>query len=337
MLRKSVLLSILIVLLGIGMAYADTDRLGTAGALELRLPIGARSTALGGAVLSNVSGAEALFWNPAGAAKTEGYEAMFSTGEMIADIKLNYFGVTATSAGFGTIGVNAKVLDIGEWEQTTEDHPDGNGIMVSPSFWVLGMTYARQMTDQVAFGATFNYVSESVLNSSASGFAMDFGFQYVTPLQGLKFGIVLKSIGPDMRFSGADFERSMILTEDDPNAAPKPMRLLSAPFELPSNIMFGVNYKAFSTEMYNLNLMTDLQFNNHSEDEFRFGGEFIYNEMFALRGGMIASGQDDYLYGASFGAGLILGLGNTDLTIDYSYVPTEYFNDQNWFSVKMGF
>ena len=66
--RNSLLLSILIVLLCVGMVAAeDTNRMGTAGAVELRLPVGARATALSGAVLADVTGAEALFWNPAGA------------------------------------------------------------------------------------------------------------------------------------------------------------------------------------------------------------------------------------------------------------------------------
>lgn len=338
MMRKSFLLiSILIIMLCVGTAYAQNKRVGTAGALELRLPVGARATAMSGAVLADVNGAEALFWNPAGASAVPGYEAMFSYGQYIADINLNYFGVTAASGGFGTIGVSAKVLDIGELEETTEQQPDGTGVMFEPTFWVLGLTYSRQMTDRVAFGTTFNYINESIMSTSAKGFALDFGFQYATPLQGLDFGVVLKSIGPDMRFDGADLEYKQVLDEDDPNAAPKPMRLVSGKFELPSNIMFGLSYKALQTDMYTLGVSTDLQLNNHNDDEFRFGGEFAYSDFFFLRGGAIISDQDDYLYSGTFGAGLKLKLGNSDMTFDYSYVPTEYFDNQNWFSVKLGF
>ncbi len=287
--RNSLLLSILIIFLCVGMVAAeDTNRMGTAGAVELRLPIGARATALSGAVLADVTGAEALFWNPAGASAGTGYEAMFSYGEIFADIKLNYFGITADAGGMGTIGVSAKVLDIGTWEQTTETQPEGTGVMVDPSFWVLGLTYSKQMTDQVAFGTTLNFINEKVMQTSASGFAIDFGFQYTTPLQGLQFGIVMKSVGPDMTFDGPDFERSILLPEDDGNSAPKALWLRSASFELPSNIMFGVNYQALKADMYSFNVMTDLQFNNHSEDEYRFGGEFAYNKMFFLRGGFVS-------------------------------------------------
>src|SRR5262245_29586236 len=44
------------------LAYAGSDgRKGTAGASELQIPVGARSTALGGTVVSDVTGIEAMF------------------------------------------------------------------------------------------------------------------------------------------------------------------------------------------------------------------------------------------------------------------------------------
>ncbi len=334
---KIFLISFMIFLLAAGTVYADKDRLGTAGAMELRIPVGARATALSGAVIANVTGPEALYWNPAGAAATQGYEAAFSYGNWFADMKLNYFGLVATSGGFGSIGASVKVLDIGEWEQTTEDYPEGNGIMVEPSFWVMGLSYARNMTDRVAFGATFNFINESLLSTSATGFALDFGFQYTTPLEGLDFGIVLKSIGPDMRFDGEDLEQTIVDPDGDPNSKSKPYRLRSSAFELPSNILFGVTYKALQAEMYNLNVSTDANLNNYSDNEFRFGGEFAYNDMFFLRGGYAASGQTDYLFTGTFGAGFKFGVGSSALNFDYSYVPMEFFDAQNWFSVKLGF
>ncbi len=336
--RKQVyVLAILGLFIWADAALADKDRVGTAGALELRLPIGARSTALGGAVLADVKGPEALYWNPAGAAGGEGFDVMFSSGDWLADMKLNYFAFTAGS-GFGTVGISAKVLDLGEWEQTTYDQPEGTGLMVRPTFITLGLTYAKQMTDRVSFGGTFNYVNESIMNESAKGFAMDFGFQYKTPMQGLNFGVLLKSIGPDMKFSGSDFEYAQRLDEFDPDFRNAFLRLTPASFEIPSSILFGLSYQAMKSDMYALNLTSDAQLNNHSDEEFRFGGEFAYNDMLFLRGGYVGSGQTDYLFGGSFGAGVKLNLGGSPINIDYSYVPiTNYFDNQNWFSVKMGF
>src|SRR5437867_4091178 len=68
-------------------AFAGSDeRKGTGGALELRLPVGPRGTALGSAVVGDASGIDALFWNPAGLATIEATEATFSHTQYFADM-----------------------------------------------------------------------------------------------------------------------------------------------------------------------------------------------------------------------------------------------------------
>ena len=46
----------------------NSQRIGTAGATELLIPVGSRGTAMGGAVVSSVTGVESIYWNPAGLA-----------------------------------------------------------------------------------------------------------------------------------------------------------------------------------------------------------------------------------------------------------------------------
>src|SRR5262245_34075160 len=80
--------------LAAGTAGAGSNgRKGTVGATELQIPVGPRSTALGGAVASDVDGIEAMFWNPAGLATNAGTEAMFSNTQYFAKMKLYYAGV----------------------------------------------------------------------------------------------------------------------------------------------------------------------------------------------------------------------------------------------------
>ena len=132
-----------------GPAFAGSDeRKGTGGALELRLPVGPRGTALGGSVVSDAAGIDALFWNPAGLATIQRTEATFSHTQYIADMKLNYAAV-GTHLGLGALAFNAKVLSVGDVIVTTEDAPDGTGEILSPTFSVLGASYARQFTDRV--------------------------------------------------------------------------------------------------------------------------------------------------------------------------------------------
>ncbi|MCK4574335.1 MAG: hypothetical protein KAU36_08175, partial [candidate division Zixibacteria bacterium] len=72
-------------------------------------------------------------------------------------------------------------------------------------------------------------------------------------------------------------------------------------------------------------------------DLWQGGVEYVYNEMFSLRAGYNFSEQDEYLYGASFGAGLTYPLGDTKLTFDYSWTETDVFDANQYFTLKMAF
>src|SRR6266542_4586036 len=74
-----------------GQARAGSDeRKGTGGALELRLPVGPRGSALGPPVVADASGIDALFWNPAGLATIERTDVDCSHTQYIADRKINF-------------------------------------------------------------------------------------------------------------------------------------------------------------------------------------------------------------------------------------------------------
>ena len=321
-----------------GQALAGSPgRLGTAGAQELRIPVGSRATAMGGSAIADVAGVEALYWNPAGAADVSGVEIAFSHLSYIADINLNYFGITTAVQNIGTLGAGIRVLDIGDIAVTTEEFPEGTGATYSPNYFVFGLTYARRLTDRVTFGATGMYIHEKVMWQTASGLAFDLGFQYTTGIEGLRFGIVMKNYGPNMQFDGADFEYFERPTRDDPQAIKKTMRLVSSSFELPSSIQFGTAYELMAMGENSVVVTGNFQSNSFSDDEYRAGVEYAFGEQFFLRGGYVLSDQSDYIYGATFGAGLNLALGEANLVFDYTYGSTEFFDANQFFTVKMAF
>src|SRR5512137_2251626 len=87
--RLSILALVLVLLAGVAVpALAGSNgRKGTAGAPELSIAVGPRGTALGGAVVSDVTGVESMFWNPAGLGTLTKTEAMFSHTQYFADMK----------------------------------------------------------------------------------------------------------------------------------------------------------------------------------------------------------------------------------------------------------
>src|SRR5690349_12042056 len=120
--RRCVGIALALLTLAASAAWAGSpERLGTSGAPELRLPVGARSIALAGADIGSIGGAEALFYNPAGMVETDSKtEVMFSNTQYIADMKINYFAITQNVGGYGSLGVSAKILSVGDIAYTTE-------------------------------------------------------------------------------------------------------------------------------------------------------------------------------------------------------------------------
>lgn len=324
----------IVVLLLVSTASASTNKMGTAGATELRIPVGTRSTGMAGAVAGDVTGTDALYWNPAGAVAVEGTEASLIYRSYIADMYITYVAVVSRFA-YGAIGVNAKVLSLGDIYVTTENAWEGTGEVYSINIPVLGLTYAIDLTDRVYFGITGMYFSEKIMDTQASGLAFDLGFQYMVPWRTLKMGLVMKNYGRRVSYSGPGFEYAVQVPGDDPEAAPRIMSLSSAPFELPSYFQIGLSYMWEFENNRSLVVNGDFQSNNFSNDEWRIGGEFSFNDMFYLRGGYVFCSQDEYLYGPALGLGARFDLGNTVTSIDYSHTfISSYFDDVPEISVR---
>ena len=321
------------------------DRIGTAGAQELRIPVGAASVALGGSAVAMGNGLGNVFYNPASIASTDQSEAFASWSSYLADADVNYAGFSTGLGSQGNVGVTVKVLNIGDITVTTEDASEGTGEILTPNFAVIGLTYGRRMTDRVLIGLTGSFISEKVADASASGFAVDLGVQYDTGWRGLRFGFCMKNVGPDMQYGGSGFEQRLILPGDDPAAQPHVVRLQPASFEIPSYLQMGLTYDFQFSENKNLTVLGAFQGNNFSTDEYRLGGEFRFGETLALRAGFTGQvplneedRQSDYLYNWSYGAGFGFRLGDTPFHVDWAGTAVgQFFEDNQQLSLSVAF
>ena len=333
-------LAVLLGALAVSQAWAGTEtRIGTGGAVELRLPVGARSLALGGSTLATERGVEALFYNPAGAAATDaGTEVSFSHTEYIAGVNLDYFGLVHRFGDIGSFGISAKVLSIGDIPRTTESAPDGTGEIFSPTFATLGATYSKRMTDRVNFGGTVYYVSEKIIQETATGAAFDFGFQYDSGYRGLAMGLSLKNIGTSMSFSGSDFEQNIFRPDDDPDAARRTVTNSSAAFELPTYIQFGLSYPLVTQGLNRATAYAAFQNNSFARDEIRGGLEWTYRNDYSLRVGYGASGKENDLFGLTYGLGIRVPFGSNHLIVDYAgQRVSEFFDNVHHVSLRATF
>lgn len=323
---KYIIFVLILLAVSLSSVYAGNSlRIGTAGAAELLIPVGSRGTAMGGAAVSNTVGVESIFWNPAGLADLDGTEVMFTHQPYMADIDVNYFGVATQIEDFGTIAAAAKIVSIGDMEETTDDDTEGTGRIFSPTLSVISLSYAKVLTANVSFGATAMFIHESIFEAQATGMAFDVGFKYDPRWNGITFGMVIKNYGAPMQFDGDGFYQSW----DGVAVAGK-----SKEFELPSSINLGISYDFLDDGPNFASVSGNFRSNNFYQDLYQAGFEYVYDGKYSLRGGYNIADEDNYLYGASVGGGVMFSLGSTQMTLEYSWTQTEVFDDNQYFTLK---
>jgi len=323
----------------------NTNRTGTAGAQELLIPVGGSGIALGGSNVAFASGTEAIFWNPAGLVRmASGTEAEFSHMSYIADIGVDYGAVGINFSGVGTFAASFKSISFGNIPVTTEDNPDGTGATYSPTFVVAGLTYSRMLNDRVSVGANFNLVSETIVSTSATGFAFDAGVEYnglVIPE--LKLGVVIKNLGPNMTYAGSNLLRQGSTVGDIRGT--QWYSVEAASFELPSQMEVALAYDKKFSDMNDVSVFADFENNNYSPDLYKFGAQYAFNNMIFVRAGYNYApnapkdqlGQISEIFDYTFGAGINYNVGGVDVMFDYAYEHVQVLTANNVFTVKLGF
>ncbi|CUU04508.1 hypothetical protein JGI1_00996 [Candidatus Thermokryptus mobilis] len=335
MLKKIILSVIGLALILTSLEAGTSKRKGTAGAEELRIPVGSRGVALGGGVVAEANGVDALFWNPAGASFTnKSAEAMFSHVTWIADIKVNYLSAIANFGGVGVFGVSLKSLDFGEIPITTVDEPEGTGEKFSPTFLTAAVSYSRRMTDRIYVGANLKLITERILRESATGFAVDIGLQYRLE-SGLRFGAVMKNVGGNMKFDGPDLEWGVVIPGSEPGSPVRSLRVPLQEFELPAAFELGFAYNLKLGES-SLTLAGSFQNNNFTLDEYKGGLEYSFKNMLFLRVGYSYVNETDYVFNSpSFGVGFNIPLGGTlEASVEYTYRKVKFFDNNQFLTIR---
>lgn len=329
-----------IILLAATMAFAgDVARKGTTGADQLLVPVGARSIATGGAFLSNTTGVEAIYYNPAGLDLSKKTEAMFSFMQYIADINVSYFAAGTALGDLGSVGLSYKSFDFGDIPVTTNSAPDGTGATYSPAFYTIGLTYSKIITDRVSIGVTTKYVHEGILNTAASGFAADFGVQYRFP-ENLSLGVAVKNIGSNMSYSGQDLQYKTSVPEANPDTKLASFQAVTEEFQLPSYFEMSLAWEQGIDRDNSIMVAGNFRNNNAMEDQIQMGAEYAFKNMFFARAGyeVLSGNASKSLYGLSFGAGIKYPVAEGfDLSIDYAFRDVKEFPTANHiFTLRIG-
>ena len=319
----------------------DKARIGTAAGVQVQQPVSARDLAMGGANIVYTSGVDALYWNPAGLSEMpSGFMGTFTRNTIFNDININYIGLGIDLGGIGVIGFDIKSFDFGNVPLTTIEDMDGSsGATFSPTWATIGLTYAIKLTNSIQVGAKAKWIYESIPRANGSAFAFDLGIQYknIAGINGFSFGVLLKNIGTSLRYEGSGLTQK-VTTQD---GIIKYYNVEASSDQLPAFLQLGLAYKTNVAEQSDIILTGVFQNNNLEYDQMRFGAEFVWNNMLALRGGYVYTMDViegfDPLYTFTFGAGLNFDVGGVMLGLDYAFRDSKWFDSNNMFTLKLGF
>jgi hypothetical protein len=320
-------------------AQEGVTKVGTTAANFLAIDVGPRANGMGSAYVSIANDVTAMYWNPAGIARMENYDVLFSSARWIADVSFNYAGAVVPLGDFGNIGVNATFLTMDQFERTTTLSPDGNGEFVDAGSYAFGLTYARKLTDQFSIGFNAKYAYERLYHSSATGFAMDIGALFDTQLSGLQLGMCISNYGTKMQLSGQDFiVQHDVYPSISGNNGNINSTLSTDPYDLPLIFRLGVSMDVLKG-LYESNLILSVDALHPSDDveSVNVGGEYVFENMLSLRAGYKGLFAKDSEQGMNFGGGVRINIGGrTNLLFDYSYISFGDLNNVHMFSVGLG-
>ena len=331
--QQNKLMQILLMLLLISGIQAQNANLGTAGAQFLKIPIGARSAALGGAVTGMSMEATALFWNPAGIINDHTHGLHVSHIPWMTFFDVNALAYTLNLKNQGAIGIYARTLGMEKMEITTEYEPGGTGEFFDSQDLELGVSYARKLIDQFSFGITAKYIKQRIWNEVASGIAFDFGTHYNIEFQNATIAMSLRNFGPDIKMDGPDLLVFYDGSEYFPNRF-IPSNKNTEAYPLPLIFQFGMGLDLIKAQFFHSRLALDVIHYNDNDEQVLLGLESTIAQRFILRGGYRFNQTEQQ---PSLGVGLHQRIEKIVIKLDYAFVMHEHLGDTRFLSLDIIF
>jgi len=192
------------------LSYACVAGADSHAAPYLRMGVGARAMAMGGAFTAVADDATAAYWNPAGLVNIEHIEATFNyAANMNVDRNLNYFAYTQW---LGRGGLGISWLNAGMDDFTMRTGPEDTDVTGSGDVGdnAIMIGYGLE-AGSLMLGATAKVLHENILGESETGFGLDLGGMFDIT-DNVTAGLMIRDIGSqygsvsvpyNWRFAGA--------------------------------------------------------------------------------------------------------------------------------------
>lgn len=335
---KLIKLFFVLLALSPALVFAQTiTKTGTTVGQFLKIGVGSRAAAMGGAFAASSDDISSTYWNPAGLARISSNEAAFNHVKWFADINLENAAFATSVPGFGTIGASVSYLTTGEMMVTTIESPEGTGELFKYNNFAVGLSFARNLTENFSIGANAKYIGENIWHMKSQGFAVDLGTLYRIPVMNeFRIAASISNFGTKMKLEGRDALSIKPVGSGDANLINTNVEMEE--FDLPLMFRFGVAVDAIKSESSRLTLAVDAIHPNDHTEYLNTGLEFAWSETFYIRGGYNSLFERDTEKGLTFGFGLNYRMfGFANVVIDYAYEDMHRLNNAQYISLGLKF
>lgn len=329
------LLVILIITTTIAIYGQSIVKKGQVGFRFLENPVSAEAIGRGGLGLVTIKNANTVFWNPAGLGWIDGkYDVVLNYTKGIAEINHSAFAGAFQVGRIGVIALDALIMDYGDFYGTRRANNDQGFVdtgTFSPLAFSIGLSFSQRVSDRFSYGVRIKYskqdlgsawiatagndVDDPDLQIEDKAYALgepsiDIGAIYDFLYNSIRFGAAIQNFSREIKYEDQKFPLPFAVSFSlvlDPIAFFKQYENGESPF------LFG-----FETR--------------HPRDfkeKYKFGAEYHYLKMFALRTGYMGNYDER---GLTFGLGFYKDYFNGKLRFDYAYEDFGIFSAAHTFS-----
>jgi hypothetical protein len=170
---------------------------GTSVFSFLKVDIGARPMAMGGAFTGVADDESALFYNPAGVSSLEGRHFIAGYHNNFFDMQSGFLGYIHPIGDRKKVTLFINYLNYGSFIRTDNQGVE-DGTTFSGGDFLVASGYAQNINERLQLGGTVKLIYESIDGFSASGLAVDLSARYSFNYGRTALGFMVQNLGTQL-------------------------------------------------------------------------------------------------------------------------------------------
>jgi hypothetical protein len=214
---KVALILTVLMLAGPATVLADNinKKAGTSAFSFLKIDIGARPMAMGGAFTGVADDETSLYYNPAGIAALEGRRFIAGYHNNFFDMQSGFLGYIHSLNEQRKVFLFVNYLNYGEFIRTNSSGVEEGGNF-SGGDLMFAVGYAHKLKENFQLGGTIKLIHEKIDVFSSAGLAFDLGGRYSFDYNRTAVGFMIQNLGGQL---------NTFVEEDDKDPLPLSFRL----------------------------------------------------------------------------------------------------------------